>query len=159
MTRQFTCMLLLLAIGGCRDTGDPVGPHGEVTSVYVLRSIDGVSLPAPGNGDGMTDFTVIADTVRVYEDGHGVEVMVTSRPGVSGVQRQEQPLQLTSIEGTYLEGIAYDIEYPCQDQPAASMASCLAPPHHRAMVGTNGMIFTNSKMYRVPMVFERVGPM
>ena len=97
---------------------------------------------------------MIADTIRVYEDGFGVEVLMTSRPGVSGIQRQEQELQLTYGEGY----VTFDVDYACKDQLATFAASCIAGPHHRGVRSSNGMMFTYSVMYRVPLVFERVGP-
>lgn len=145
--------ILFIALGACRSS-EHTGPHGDVTGIYVLRSVNGVSLPTAGNGSGMTDFTVIADTIRVYEDSFGVEVIVTSRPGVSGVQRQEQELKLIHDEAF----VDFDVEYPCKDNLAASSASCIAPPHHRGVRSSNGITLTYSVMYRVPLVFERVGP-
>ena len=153
MTRHFAIVLLALAGLACR-TGEQTGPHGFLTSIYVLRSVDGVALPTAGNGNSMTDFTLIADTIRVYENGFGVEVLVTSRPGVAGVQRQEQALQLSYDKGF----VAFDVEYPCKDVLATSAASCIAPPHHRGVRSSFDMTFTYSVMYRVPLVFERVGP-
>ena len=153
MTRRFAIVLLALALGACR-TSEHTGPHGDLTSIYALKSVNGVSLPAAGNGSGMTDFTVITDTIRVYEDGFGVEVLVTSRPGETGVQRQEQELRLFYAQGY----VAFDVEYPCRDVLSASTASCIAPPHHRGVRSSNGMTFTYSVIYRVPLVFERVGP-
>ena len=149
MKHRFIVALLAFALGGCHDE-DPTGPHGHVTSIYVLRTVNGVPLPAAGNGSAMTDFTMIADTIHVYEDGYGVEVAMTSRPGTTGIQRQEQPLQVTYGEGQ----VAFDVNYECKDQ----LASCIAGPHHRGVRTSNGMTFTYSVMYRAPLVFERVGP-
>lgn len=153
MNRPLAIVLLSFAVGGC-DPDKRTGPHGSVTGIYALRTINGIALPAAGNGQDLTDFTVIADTIRVYEDGFGVEVIVTSRPGQTGVQRQEQELQLSYDQGY----VAFDVEYPCRDVLASSAASCIAPPHHRGVRSSNGMTFTYSVMYRVPLVFERVGP-
>ena len=150
MTRFLAISLLAFVVVGCRDN-DPTGPHGGVTGIYVLRSINGVALPAAGNGSGMTDFTIIADTLHVYRDGYAIEVLVTSRPGVAGVKRQEQELQITYTDAGY---VGFDADYPCKD----TLASCLATPHHRGERSSIGLTFTYSAMYRVPMNFERVGP-
>ncbi len=154
--RTNTFILLSLGVVAC-SSSDPTGPHGSLTSVYVARTVNGVALPTEGNGEAMTTFTLVADTIKVYEDGHAVEVLVTSRPGVPGVARQVQPMQFTYDEGY----VAFDVAYPCNDTPAASTASitsCIAPPHHQGVRSSNGMTFTSSAMYRVPVVFERVGP-
>jgi len=153
MTRLLAIMLVATVLGGCRDN-DPTGPHGGLTGIYVLRTINGASLPAAGNGSGMTDFTIIADTIHTYRDGYALEVIVTSRPGASGVQRQQQELQLSWGEGY----VTFDAEYPCRDMLAGAMASCVAPPHHKGERSSFDITFTYSVMYRVPMVFERVGP-
>ena len=151
MRRRFA--ILLLALGACRSD-EHTGPHGYVTGIYVLRSVNGAALPTAGNGNAMTDFTIIADTLRVYQDDYGVEVLITSRPGIVGVIRQEQELRLIHDEAF----VDFDVEYPCRDNLAASSASCIAPPHHRGVRSSNGLTFTYSVMYRVPLVFERVGP-
>jgi hypothetical protein len=151
--RRLALTLFAVVLGGCNDN-EPTGPHGAVTSIYVLRTINGASLPAAGNGSGMTDFTIIADTITVYQDFHAVEVLVTSRPGESGVTRREQELQFAYGPGF----VDFDVEYPCKDQLAVAVASCIAPPHHRGARSSFDMTFTYSVMYRVPMVFERVGP-
>jgi len=153
MTRILAITLLAIVLGGCRDN-TPSGPHGGLTGIYVLRSINGVPLPTAGNGSGLTDFTIIADTIRVYRDGYATEVVVTSRPGIEGVQRVDQELQLSWGEGY----VTFDAEYPCRDALAAALASCIAPPHHSGLRSSFDLTFTYSVMYRVPMVFERVGP-
>jgi hypothetical protein len=152
MKRLTAIALLATVLGSCRDN-DPTGPHGGVTGVFVLRSINGVALPAQGNGGGMSDFTIIADTLHVHADGFAIEVIVTSRPGVPGVQRRTQELHLDYDEGY----VTFDAEYPCRDVIGIS-ASCVAPPHHQGEQASFSMTFTYSVLYRVPMVFERVGP-
>ena len=150
MTRFLSITLLAIVLAGCRNN-DPTGPHGRVTGIYVLRTVNGAPLPAAGNGSGMTDFTIISDTLHVHQDGYAVEVLVTSRAGVAGVQRQEQELQITYTDAGY---VGFNADYPCKDQ----LASCIAPPHHKGERSSFSMTFTYSVMYRVPLVFERVGP-
>ena len=153
MTRILAITFLAVAFLGCRDETS-TGPHGGLTGIYVLRSVNGVPVPAAANGSGLTDFTIIADTIRVYRDGYATEVVVTSRPGIEGVQRVDQELQLSWGEGY----VTFDAEYRCRDALGVTLASCIAPPHHSGLRSSFDLTFTYSVMYRVPMVFERVGP-
>lgn len=147
--------ITLLAIGlvACHDN-NPTGPHGDVTGIYVLRKIDGVALPTAGNGISVTYFTIIADTIRVHEDGFATEVIVTTLPGFPAIQRSEHELEISYGPGH----VTFEANYPCKDYFALAATSCIAPPHHTGLRSSNGMTFTHSVMYRVPMDFERVGP-
>ena len=153
MKQHVVGTMFAIAMLGCHGN-EPTLPHGAVTSVYALRTVQGVPLPAPGNGIAMTDFTIIADTIIVYRDFHAIEVLVTSRPGVPGITRQERELDFSYGPGY----VTFDAEYPCKDQLGAVLASCVAPPHHRGERSSFDMMFTYSVMYRVPMTFERIGP-
>jgi len=149
MTRLLTPLIASLVLTGC-GTETVNAPRGDLIATYVLRSIDGTSLPALGNGESMQPFTVLADTIRLYSGGEGLEIMVSQRAG-EAARRQEQTFTVTAPSLNRL-----DIDYGCNDTPGA-LASCIAPPHHRLVTTATGLIIDESALYRTPLVFERVG--
>ncbi len=68
-----------------------------------------------------------------------------------GVQRQTQTLAVTAPSTGRL-----DVDYGCNDVRVQSLASCIAPPHHRVLRTSNGLTIDGSALYRTPLVFERV---
>lgn len=136
---------------GC-DAEEIAAPRGDLIGTYVLRSVSGNPLPTLGNGTSMTNFTIIADTIRLYSSGEGIEVLVSQYDGAA-VQRVVQTFTATAPSPSRL-----DIEYECNDVRVQSMASCLAPPHHRLLTTATGLTMDVSALYRTPMVFERVSP-
>lgn len=53
--------LLTLMLLGCSPEG-VVASRGELLGTYVLRTVSGNALPALGNGEFMTAFTMVAGT-------------------------------------------------------------------------------------------------
>lgn len=149
--RRITLALLVAAVSGCQSESS-TAPLGNLTGTYVLRSINGVTLPTLGNGASMTDFTMLADTLRFYDSGQGVEVSVTTRPGVAGTRVESERFRTTSPSAGTLE-----IAYYCADGDPAPLASCIAPPHHQGAFTATGLTLSASVMYRAPLVYERVG--
>lgn len=149
--RRITLALLVAAVSGCQSESS-TAPLGNLTGTYVLRSINGVALPTLGNGASMTDFTMIADTLRLYDSGQGVEVSVTTRAGVAGTQVQSERFRTSSPSAGTLE-----IAYYCADGDPAPLASCIAAPHHQGAFTATGLTLSASVLYRAPLMYERVG--
>lgn len=149
MNRVLVLMATSLVLAGC-GSESVNAPRGELIATYVLRSIDGTTLPAAGNGESMQPFTVLADTIRLYSSGEGVEILVSQREG-QAPQRQTQSFTVTAPSVNRL-----DIDYGCNDTPGA-LASCIAPPHHRLVTTATGLTIDESALYRTPLVFERIG--
>lgn len=140
-----------LALCACRSERS-TAPLGTLTGTYVLRSINGVALPAMGNGASMTDFTMIADTLHLYDSGQGVEVSVTTRAGVAGTRVQSERFRTSWPSAGTLE-----IAYYCADGDPAPLASCIAAPHHQGAFTATGLTLSASVLYRAPLMYERVG--
>jgi hypothetical protein len=143
--------LLAATVLGC-DSEEIVAPRGSLIGTYVLRTVAGTAVPALGNGPSRTAFTIIADTIRLYSSGDGTEVLVSQYDGAA-VQRVVQTFTATAPSPGRL-----DVEYVCNDVVVRSLASCLAPPHHRLLTTATGLTMDGSAMYRTPMVFERITP-
>ena len=156
MTRTGISFALLLLTSVACSSEDVTAPRGDLLGTYVLRTVSGNALPTLANGEFMTDFTVIADTIRLYSSGDGTEVLVSQRAGES-VRRQVQSFTVSAPSAGRL-----DIDYGCNDvivrsAGAQSLSSCIAPPHHRLLTTETGITIDQSAMYRTPLIFERVG--
>ncbi len=143
--------LLTATVLGC-GSEEIVAPRGRLIGIYVLRTVAGSPVPTLGNGASMTNFTVIADTIRLYSSGDGTEVLVSQYDGAVA-RRQVQTFTVTTPSPG-----RFDIEYACNDVVVRATASCLAPPHHRLLTTATGLTMDASAMYRTPMVFEKVSP-
>ena len=147
LTRTSRLLLAAVCLAGCR-TVDVDGPSRALHGTYVLQTVSGAPLPALGNGAHMTDFIIVADTLYLDAKGKGIEVMVGSRPGVAGVERQKVTFTLS----TAAEGVVV-VNYFCPD---GGLVSCLAGPHHVGRLTALGLTYDSSAMYRSPMVYRRV---
>jgi hypothetical protein len=139
--------LAAVCLAGCR-TSDVDGPSHALHGTYVLQTVSGAPLPALANGAHMTDFIIVVDTLYIDGKGDGIEVMVASRPGVAGVERQKVTFKLSiGAEDVVI------VNYFCPD---GGLASCLAGPHHVGRLTVLGLTYESSAMYRSPMVYRRV---
>ncbi len=111
---------LLLAVSGlsCESSTGP----DEVAAEFVLVSLASQSLPAsPGHG---SDLMVMADTLRLFEDGTGQRRMWYTSGSLRVLMVSRDALTWRTVEDRL------EVSFPCDDH---ALASCIAPPH---LVGT-----------------------
>jgi hypothetical protein len=141
---RFGTLVALAALGfaACSDSNAP-GLDGRV---YVLRSIDGIALPAPYAENPQLDSRMFADTLVLRDDGTG-DWRTVVEESVGGA-KQHVVETLTWTGTTYIE-----IAFTCPPG-----ADCIAPPHLAGDVTPGGILFTVSKVTRAPLDFQSVAP-
>jgi hypothetical protein len=138
--------LAVVVLTACGEPAEPV-PYAE----YVLRSIAGERLPAVTTFSLSVDTWILTDTLRLAEDGTGwrrtVILFVTS----GGVPSERLHVEERELTHALVEG-RLEIVFRCQDT-----GSCIAGPHLAGVFTPAGLSF-DVAMGRVPLLFERLGP-
>ena len=119
---------------GCGDSLSPAG----VAGTYVLRTIDGDSLPTtPAISGPRTDYTivVVADTLRLAPDGSGMLVTIEDivHEGSGGEVervRVDAALHFSTSDGRI------EITFVC---PPNALMNCAPGPHMTARLASDGL--------------------
>ena len=112
---------LPLALAGVFAAGCTTTEPRRVQSEYVLNALDGVNMPAPLYSDAATTFTILGDTIRLYENQTGTLIRV-----IRMEEAGEAPVVRRSVsEFTFtIEDAHFALWAKCPDN-----ADCLAGPH------------------------------
>lgn len=139
----------LIAVAGL-SCADPSGPS-KAGQVYVLDRVGPDSLPAVYYSDDTFLVRMLADTLRLFEDGSGTRTSLLEYevlPGGSGTPG-EVPV---ASEFTYeLKHWRLEIVFECADTGA-----CIAPPHFIARLSSGELRVEYALGGRVPLIYRVV---
>ena len=130
---------------------EPTGRDGQTGNTFVLRTVDGVAVPAVVVSNSHVEAVKLADTIWLRANGTGREVTV---------ERSSSDIALPPGEHTYryereftyrVSAGDLEVEFPC---PAN--ASCVAPPHYLGKLTADVLRLDYALYYKVPLVFERI---
>ena len=137
ITGSLAVLAAAVLIMGCSD---PLR-SAEVAGTYVLRTIDGDSLPATQGSSGpLTDYTivVVADTLRLAPDGSGTLITIEDvvHEG-SGGEVERVRLDATLHFSTTDDRV--EITFLC---PPNALMNCAPGPHMTARPASGGLSVT-----------------
>jgi len=135
-------VLCILFAAGCSLVQEPQAFLG---TRYVLRSIEGVPLPARYAENRSLTTLMTADTLELRDDGTGAWRPTTLEPETSVQSRQNTEVTFTRSGNT--------ISVVMRCPPGAL---CIRPPHLVGTISDNGIVFTESLVSRAPLVFDRI---
>jgi hypothetical protein len=143
----------LLPVAACTSPNEP----RRIGNAFVLRSIDGVALPALwAQGENVTARMTSA-TLTLRDDGTGTwHAVIEETPGGTTIPFDDDltyVLDGTNIELTY---VCNDVLAPFLSGSMGSGADCIAGPHLVGVMTPLGLTITASLVTRAPMVFESV---
>jgi hypothetical protein len=138
---RFRVLISLLLAAGCSSGTEPL--RGEV---YVLLSIDGVSVPAPYTKTPSSNGRIIADTLAFDIETRGIRR--TLYEGAGGASDRHESEERFSYLRT---GDAVSITFACPPN-----ADCVPGPHLVGKFAGTSLTIDTSMLTRVPMVFARV---
>ena len=145
---------LLLALAGCGD--GTTAPDGVLEGTWVLRTVDGASLPAvTQQGDGMR-YTLLADTLRLARAGSASRVQVVRlQSAVPGAFRPADTTYALRLTRPYtLRGRTLTVgdETPCPPN-----ASCLGIDQGVVTLGDRILMVRHAMMGgEAVLAFDRV---
>ena len=144
--------LLMLSIiaslgSGCRDG---LGP-GDVAGTYVLERVGGAPLPAEVFRDRHSVMQVVADTLRLRNDGMGRLTSVRVIRQLGSTPAPEIPTQLDSDLRFEVVGLRIDMHFACPID-----AACMEGPHLVAHRSETGLIVGSSLVADAPLRYRRV---
>lgn len=162
MRRTWMLSLTLLAVAGCqpindvtdtgnRDVADRFG--SDAAGIYVLRTVQGNSLPAVVASHASYHAVMLADTIYLHADGWGGDAAVkrvTEDPAAGERVVRDDGAFTYEISGGRLTG-----EFPCND--VIVLAACAAPPHLAGTLSANGLELDVALSYRLPLRYVKVG--
>jgi hypothetical protein len=144
--------LLMLSIitplvSGCRDG---LGPS-DVAGTYVLERVGGAPLPAEVFRDRQSMMQVLADTLRLRDDGTGHYASIRAIHLLGGSLASDIPTRLDSDLQFEIVGTRIDIAFACPEN-----ANCIAGPHLVAHQHDGGLIIGTSLVADAPLRYRRV---
>ena len=148
--RRFSAPIVILIASlasGCRDG---LGP-ADIAGTYVLERVGGAPLPAEVFRDRHSVMQVLADTLRLRDDGKG---RYTSTRIVHAIGQRTPPDIPTLLESDLeyrIVGLRIDISFAC---PIA--AACIDGPHFVAHQSDAGLIVGSSLVADAPLRYRRV---
>jgi hypothetical protein len=143
MSFRVSRVLCILFAGGCSLIQEP---QQTLATRYVLRSIAGARLPAAYAANSLLTAVMTSDTLELRDDGTGAHRTTLAGPGTpQSSSREDTDLRFTR------SGNRIAIEITC-----GIAAVCVRPPHAVGTISADRIVFTESVIWRVPMVFERL---
>jgi hypothetical protein len=149
MRERLRLLALFLGAGLAAACTEPLGPDG-VLGGYALQAVAGQPLPAVV--DSSSDFIVrvLADTLRLGNDGRGARVRIAEYRYPTGIAptdtvRWDGQLGFRIVEGRI------EMTFVC---PADAL--CVAPPHIVAWRTSDGLRSSFDLGQRVPQDYRRL---
>ena len=141
---------VMLAAGslGCREAVRPP----DVAGVFILDRIGSDTLPAVYYSDETFRVRVLADTLRLFEDGSGLRTGLLDYEVLSGGDGTKQEVPVANDFTFRKVNGRVEIAFACADT-----ASCVAPPHFIARLNEAGLRVDFALGGRVPLIYREVG--
>lgn len=133
---------------GCREAVR----SPDVAGVFILDLVGSDTLPAVYYSDETFRVRVLADTLRLFEDGSGLRTGLLDYevlPEGDGTRQEvavANDLTFQKVNGRV------EIAFACADT-----ASCVAPPHFIARLNEAGLRVDFALGGRVPLIYREVG--
>ena len=137
--RKLVAIIILTA--GCQAATSPP----LTGDLYVLESIEGVTLPAPY---APNRYAVVADTLAFAPDGTG-----TRRTTDSGQQDPSRPTREESPFDYVRSADRITVYFSCTPGVA-----CIQAPYISGSISATGITFTTSLISRAPLTYHRLMP-
>ena len=132
-------LLGMLVVFGCSSSVAPL-----TGDVYVLRSIAGVSVPAPFAQNPAVSQRILADTIAFVTETSGERRTVYE--GRADIER---------LSFTYTRvGSRVEINFRCNDT-----GSCIAGPHIVGDLTSSDFVSSVTKITRGPLIYARLYPL
>ena len=141
---MFRALVALLIVSACDN--DPLAPLSG--DQYVLRSIAGVSLPAPYAPNPDHNERIVADTLAFQSNGSGMRRTVYEGNPDPAARRLEE-----STFNWIGQGDRVEITFTCPPD-----ALCIQGPHLAGTRSNSEIVITESAISRHPLVFARRFP-
>ncbi len=148
------CIALALAallLGAC--AGDSTGPTVVAGYQYVLRDVDGDTLPAVLGVFGSQARIALADTLWFETTGLGRHVAVFRQRAADGTEGPADRLESSFLY--HQQGNEVFLEFACPDPIPGSVIGCTAPPQMRGTVSGSVLRLSAAYSFRTPLHYRR----
>jgi hypothetical protein len=123
---------------GCDDPTESV----PISAIYVLSEVASEAWPVPSYPGSTVE--IVGDTLRLREDGTGVQIAVRRDMTTGDVMRTRGDFEWTRT------GARLEISLPCNDN---LRALCIAPPHLSGLVSDAEWVLDHAAWYELPVAF------
>ena len=148
--RTYVWRIAPLIAGASLSCGDPIRPS-EVAEVYVLERVGSDSVPAVYYRDETLHVRVLADTLRLFENGRGKRTGLVEYEALQGGDGTTSEVPVDD-EFTYeVKYWRVEIAFECDDT-----GSCIAPPHFIARLTSGELRVEYALGGKVPLIYRAV---
>ena len=143
-----SALLILAAPLGCSD---PIRPS-DLEGIYVLERIGSDALPAVLQSDQYFRVYIVADTLRLNDDGSGRRTGLLEYEGLLGGDDSNGEVEVANEFTFQVVRGRIEIAFACNDT-----RSCVAPPHYIARLKDGGLQVQYAVGGRVPLIYRNAG--
>lgn len=150
-SRLAVLLAALLSTSVLTACSDPIGPS-DVAGMYVLERIGSDALPAVYQSDQYSRLQILADTLRLNEDGSGRRTGLLAYEALQGGDDSNGEVPVADEFTFQVVRGRIEIAFACDDTSA-----CVAPPHFIARLKDGGLQVFYALGGRVPLIYGNAG--